>query len=352
MQPTLHQFISGSSASLQTVPDQSVALIVTSPPYPMIEMWNECFAQQDPKITKALKQERWDDAFQKMHEVLEKVWDECDRVLMPSGFVCVNIGDATRTCGGSFRLFSNHTRIIESFVRRGYSLLPDIIWRKQSNSPNKFMGSGMYPAGAYVTYEHEYILIFRKGGKREFHRQADRLLRRESAYFWEERNTWFSDLWEIVGVWQQMKRPATSRLRSAAFPLDIPFRLVAMYSVKGDTVLDPFGGTGTTALACASLERSSISADIDASLCTAAKERLCAARTELNALIQKRIADHEAFIRSLSEEKRNKCYHNEHLGMPVKTRQELEMRIRTVAAITQVPEGVRCTYRDLPGRDH
>lgn len=348
MQSTLHQFINGSAARLKTVADQSVALIVTSPPYPMIEMWNDCFAGQDPRIGQALKESRWDDAFRLMHNVLEQVWNECDRVLMPSGFVCINIGDATRTCGDSFRLFSNHTKIIESFERRGYSVLPDVIWRKQSNSPNKFMGSGMYPAGAYVTYEHEYILVFRKGGKREFKRTADRNLRRESAYFWEERNTWFSDLWEIVGVGQQMKRPAASRGRSAAFPLEIPYRLVAMYSVKGDTVLDPFCGTGTTAYACAGLERNSISVDIDASLCTAAKERLSRARADLNFMIQTRVVDHANFIRSLPEEKQEQCYDNPYLGVKVKTRQELEMKIRTVAKITQQPEGIQYTYRDLP----
>lgn len=351
MQPSLHQFISGSAAHLAGVPDRSAALIVTSPPYPMIEMWNDCFAAQDPRVAKALAGEQWEDAFEAMHSVLDRVWDECDRVLMPSGFVCINIGDATRTCGGSFRMFSNHTRVIESFARRGYTVLPDIVWRKQSNSPNKFMGSGMYPAGAYVTYEHEYILIFRKGGKREFRRTEERTIRRESAYFWEERNVWFSDLWEIGGVWQQMKRPAASRQRSAAFPLEIPYRLVAMYSAKGDTVLDPFGGTGTTALACAALERSSISADIDASLCTAAKERLLEARPELNRLIRRRICDHEAFLAALPQEKRDRCYHNSRLGMLVKTRQELEMNIRTIAAIEQVPGAIRCSYRGLPGSE-
>lgn len=151
-------------------------------------------------------------AFNKMHDILDAVWHECDRVLAPNGFVCINIGDATRTVDGKFQLFSNHYRIIDYFMKHGYCVMPDILWRKQSNSPNKFMGSGMYPAGAYVTYEHEYILIFRKGGKRVFNEQ-EKLLRQKSAYFWEERNIWFSDLWDIKGISQNIKNNDKTRKR-------------------------------------------------------------------------------------------------------------------------------------------
>ncbi len=97
-----------------------------------------------------------------MHDILNRAWEECHRVLSDNGFVCINIGDATRTLGKEFRLFPNHAAIIDFFLKKGCCALPDIHWRKPTNAPNKFMGSGMYPAGAYVTYEHEYILIFRK----------------------------------------------------------------------------------------------------------------------------------------------------------------------------------------------
>ena len=112
----------------------------------------------------------------------------------------------------------------------GFSALPDILWRKQANTPNKFMGSGMLPAGAYVTLEHEYILIMRKGPKREFKTEGERVNRRESALFWEERNIWYSDVWtDIKGEKQDfvipvsrsiMHRPPVPRLRSAAFPYE------------------------------------------------------------------------------------------------------------------------------------
>ena len=161
---TEHKIIIGDSKNISCIKDKSVQLIVTSPPYPMIEMWDDMFCKQDSAIKGCLESGDGTSAFQKMHDLLDKTWEECDRVLADNGFVCINIGDATRTINDNFQLYSNHTRIINYFQSKGYSILPDIHWRKQSNAPNKFMGSGMFPAGAYVTYEHEYILIFRTNG--------------------------------------------------------------------------------------------------------------------------------------------------------------------------------------------
>ena len=103
-------------------------------------------------------------AFELMHAELDKVWDECFRVLKSGGFLCINIGEATRTVGNEFRLYNNSSRIVSHCTGLGMVNLPNILWRKQTNAPNKFMGSGMLPCGAYVTLEHEWILIFRKGG--------------------------------------------------------------------------------------------------------------------------------------------------------------------------------------------
>ena len=165
---TQHRIVTADSRNMDFIDSGSVNLIVTSPPYPMIGMWDDLFSSQDSTIKKALESGDGNAAFLKMHSILSQTWKECDRVLADHGFICINIGDATRTLNGEFQLFSNHSKIIEFFSSLGYSVMPDILWRKPSNSPNKFMGSGMYPAGAYVTYEHEYILIFRKGGKRTF----------------------------------------------------------------------------------------------------------------------------------------------------------------------------------------
>jgi DNA modification methylase len=90
-----------------------------------------------------------------MHKELDKVWKNIAGAVKEGGIVCINIGDAVRSINREFKLYSNHSRIISAFLNLGFNALPDILWRKQTNSPNKFMGSGMLPPGAYVTLEHE-----------------------------------------------------------------------------------------------------------------------------------------------------------------------------------------------------
>lgn len=340
---TTHKILNCNSNNMKGIPDQSVHLIVTSPPYPMIEMWDELFSTQDESIKADLAQGNASNAFDKMHVLLNSTWDECDRVLMDSGFVCINIGDATRTINGKFQLFSNHTAIITHFIAKGYSVLPDIIWRKPSNAPNKFMGSGMYPAGAYVTYEHEYILVFRKGGKREF-KGAGKELRQKSAFFWEERNVWFSDLWEIKGASQIISVPKPSRERSAAYPFEIPYRLVNMYSAQGDTVLDPFAGLGTTSLACMAAQRNSIGIEIDKGMAGLAMDTIHVPATALNQIIDARLNRHIAFIRALPPDKRQRCYKNGPHGFDVKTKQETAIQIDRVASVVREGFTVSCSY--------
>ena len=340
---TRHELIIGNSNNMHSIPDRSVNLIVTSPPYPMIEMWDGVFGDQNPEIQNALATGDGKTAFVKMHEILNSVWHECDRVLADNGFVCINVGDATRTINGDFQLYSNHTQIINTFLDMGYSVLPDIHWRKQSNSPNKFMGSGMYPAGAYVTYEHEYILIFRKGGKRVF-KGKEKELRQKSAFFWEERNVWFSDLWDIKGTSQMITASKTTRDRSAAFPLEIPFRLVNMYSAEGDTVLDPFAGLGTTCIACMICNRNSIGIDIDDEIGNIALENMNQSIDALNGIIDRRIKRHLAFIEDLPADKKAKCYLNVPHGFPVKTRQETAIEIEQLSSLHKNDKGFVCQY--------
>ena len=345
---TKHTIISADSSNLSEIETGSVDLIVTSPPYPMIEMWDETFSHQDPKIGIALNNGDGNAAFSGMHDVLDRVWRECDRVLADSGFVCINIGDAVRTVGGIFRMYSNHSRIIDSFIGMGYSVLPDIIWRKQSNAPNKFMGSGMYPAGAYVTYEHEYILIFRKGGKRVF-KGEEKTRRQKSAYFWEERNIWFSDLWEIKGTSQQMKQTASLRNRNASFPIEIPLRLVNMYSVEDDTVLDPFAGLGTTGIACMISKRNSIGVDIDKEIAEIALGKMEQETRVLNQFIDNRLRKHIDFIEALPEDVKARCYVNETHRFPVRTKQETGIGIDRLASISRSGNTVLCEYEKHPG---
>lgn len=318
---------------MSAVEDQSVHLVITSPPYPMIEMWDDNFSASNVTIADALSRSDADRAFEFMHQELDGIWRELHRVLVPGGIACINIGDATRTILGHFRLFANHARIIQTFQTIGFSQLPTILWRKTTNAPNKFMGSGMFPPGAYVTLEHEYILIFRKGTKREFITDEQKSIRRESAYFWEERNHWFSDVWTgLPGTTQKMNH-ADARQRSAAFPLALPYRLINMFSVKGDTVLDPFLGSGTTMLAAMCAGRNTIGYEIDQDLQPVLLERIATVPDTAQELIDERLAAHHIFIKERTASRGDLKYVNRHYGFAVMTRQEQELclnRVKTV----------------------
>ena len=148
---TSHQIIFENSENMNAISSDSVDLVVTSPPYPMIEMWDGMFAEQNPKIREALSCKQGSIAYELMHKTLDPIWDEVYRILKGGGIACINIGDATRTIGGIFVLYPNHSRILTYMLKLGFSALPVILWRKQTNAPNKFMGSGMMPPGAYVT---------------------------------------------------------------------------------------------------------------------------------------------------------------------------------------------------------
>ena len=318
--------------------ENSVHLIVTSPPYPMIEMWDEIMAAQNGEIRQSLDAGNGALAFELMHKELDKVWKNVDRALVAGGIACINIGDATRTINENFALYSNHSRIISAFLQMGFSNLPNIIWRKPTNAPNKFMGSGMLPPGAYVTLEHEWILIFRKGNKRNFKTDAEKLLRKESAFFWEERNNWFSDLWDIRGTRQSILN-ANSRERSAAFPFEIAYRLINMFSIKGDTVLDPFIGTGTTTIAAIASKRNSVGVDVDKALIAVAKQRIENLPVdELNTYLNKRTKDHDNFIVEEKQKGRVFKHFSRHLKVEVMTLQETEIKTYNLSKVETVSD--------------
>ena len=125
----------------------------------------------------------------------------------------------------------------------------------------------------------------------------------------------------------------TKRERNASFPLEIPYRLVNMYSVKGDTVLDPFCGMGTTNLACMISERNSVGTDVSGEIIELALENLEAQAETVNEVIDGRIEAHRRFISGLSDEKREKCYKNVPHGFSVKTRQETAIRLRHLSSL-------------------
>jgi DNA modification methylase len=311
----------------------SVDLIVTSPPYPMIAMWDDTFATLAPQSAAALAAERGPAAFEAMHAALDTVWAECARVLCPGGIACINIGDAVRTLGGLFQLYSNHARIIRAFVDLGLHALPAVIWRKQTNAPNKFMGSGMLPPGAYVTLEHEFVLVFRKGNKREF-KGEDLARRRASAFFWEERNAWFSDVWfDIKGASQQLADKA-ARTRSGAFPFELAWRLIHMFSIQGDTVLDPFLGTGTTLAAAAAAGRNSAGYEVDPSLATAVQASALSVMRIGNETIRARVQAHAAFAEQRTAQGKEMKHVVAAYGLPCVSRQESGIALHLVESIT------------------
>lgn len=332
---TTHNIIIGAAQKMEQIEDASVQLVVTSPPYPMIEMWDGIMSGQNPQVQTALNKNDGAAAFELMHMELDKVWTEVERVLLPGGFACINIGDATRTINNNFALYPNHARIISAFQKLGVQNLPNIIWRKQTNAPNKFMGSGMLPSGAYVTLEHEWILIFRKGSKREYRSEAEKYQRARSAFFWEERNVWFSDVWDLKGTKQRIRNSDT-RTRSAAYPFELPYRLINMYSMYGDTVLDPFLGTGTTTLAAIASSRHSIGYEIDSKFLEIIRENIESTPVEFyNRNIENRIKQHLDFIsmRKADPNKGDIKYFNQHLNIPVMTRQETTMNFQNITSV-------------------
>jgi len=253
---TTHKIIIGDSTNMKEVKDNSIALVVTSPPYPMIKMWDEMFEKVGAKT------------YDEMHNYLSKVWKECYRVLIDGGILCINIGDATRRNNGSFKLYPNHSRIIEICEELGFKALPFILWKKATTKPNAFLGSGFLPPNAYVTQDCEFILIFRKKELRKF---EDTSIRHKSKYTKEERDKWFSQVWEVNGIKQTRNEVLR---RTAEYPSEIVYRLIRMFSCIEETVLDPFLGIGTTSRVAKALKRNSIGYEIDKNLLPIIKERL------------------------------------------------------------------------------
>jgi len=278
---TEHRIVIGNSQHMSELADASVHLMVTSPPYPMIQMWDGQFSRTDEKIAESWKEleancreETITKIYDTMHLSLAKVWRETHRVLVDGGIACINIGDATRTVNGKFRLFPNHARIIEACERAGFTTLPYILWKKPTTKPKyrgkgAFLGSGFLPPNAYVTIDCEFILIFRKGILRRFP-PHDRL-RYESKFTKKQRDAWFTQIWALKGTRQIAARVLR---RTGAFPEEIANRLIRMFSIIGDTVLDPFLGSGTTAKVAAYNERNSVGYEIDDSLMPLIRSKL------------------------------------------------------------------------------
>jgi modification methylase len=287
--PTYHKIIIGNSQEMTELADGSVQLMVTSPPYPMIKMWDDLFCKADLKIANLWGKLEVDgqaetvrQIYDAMHNYLAKVWAETYHVLVDGGIACINIGDATRRINGKFQLFPNHSRIIEVCDKIGFTTLPYVLWKKPTTKPKykgkgAFLGSGFLPPNAYVTLDCEFILLFRKGNLRKFPvHDPDRY---GSAFTKSQRDEWFSQIWSLKGT-----RQTTSELerRTAAYPEEIAERLIKMFSIKGDVVLDPFLGSGTTTKIAMQNERSSVGYEEDPNLLTTITKKIKNSKIKLD----------------------------------------------------------------------
>lgn len=256
---TNHKLVLGDSRSLSFIPDESVHLAVTSPPYWNLKRYNDNEAQLGHI-----------NEYEVFLTELARVWKEIYRVLVPGGrLVCV-VGDVclSRREHGRHVVMPLHADICVLCRKIGFDNLNPIIWHKiananyEVNNGTKFLGKP-YEPNAIIKNDIEFILMQRKPGG---YRKPTEEQRRLSMIDKREYEEWFRQFWTIPG--------ASTKSHPAPFPLELAHRLVRMFSFSGDTVLDPFCGTGTTLLAAMKCGRNSIGVEIDAAYCRMAAGRL------------------------------------------------------------------------------
>jgi len=241
-----HRIIFGDSRRMPELPDESVHLAVTSPPYWCIKDYG------------SEGQIGYDQTYDEYLDDLSSVLSECHRVLCPGCRAAVNIGDQylRATEHGRYRVQPIPADVIHIGRRLGFDFMGNIIWEKISTTRTTgggtWMGSVYYPKDGHITYEHEYIILFRKQGR--WHRPSPEQKTR-SRLSKEQRSLWFRGIWRM--------KPERQEGHGAMFPLEVPRRLIRMYSFWGETVLDPFLGSGTTALAAEMEGRNSVGIEIN-----------------------------------------------------------------------------------------
>ena len=256
---TFQKLINGDARDLSFLGDESIHLVVTSPPY-----WNLKRYNDNPDQLGHIND------YESFLGELEKVWSEVFRILVPGGrLVCV-VGDVcvSRRRFGRHLVFPLHADICVLCRKIGFDNLNPIIWHKIANASfevengSKFLGKP-YEPNAIIKNDMEFILMQRKpGGYRKPTEEQRKLSKIEKKDF----NSWFQQIWNITG--------ASTRNHPAPFPLKLATRLVRMFSFHGDTVLDPFCGTGTTMIAALRYGRNSIGIDIDPEYCRMAARYL------------------------------------------------------------------------------
>jgi DNA modification methylase len=263
---TVHRLIHGDARDLSFVADESVHLVVTSPPYWNLKRYNE-----NPDQMGHIQD------YEAFLAELRKVWEHVFRVLVPGGrLVCV-VGDVcvSRRRFGRHLVFPLHADISVICRRIGFDNLNPIVWHKIANASyevsngSKFLGKP-YEPNAIVKNDMEFILMQRKPGG---YRKPTEEQRRSSMIDKKDFDRWFQQIWNIPG--------ASLKHHPAPFPLELASRLVRMFSFSGDTVLDPFCGTGTTMIAALKHGRNSIGVEIDDDYCRMAARHLKAESSNL-----------------------------------------------------------------------
>ena len=258
-EPTVHRLICGDARDLSFLADDSVHLVVTSPPYWTLKRYRE-HPEQLGHV----------EDYEEFLAQLTRVWKHCFRVLVPGGrLVCV-VGDVclSRREFGRHVVVPLHADIAVACRKIGFDNLNPIIWHKIANANyevdngHKFLGKP-YEPNAIIKNDIEFILMQRKPGG---YRKPTQAQRRASMLSKTEYDQWFRQFWMITG--------ASTRNHPAPFPLELAHRLVRMFSFVGDTVLDPFAGTGTTTVAAMQCGRHSVSVEIDSTYLSQAVRRV------------------------------------------------------------------------------
>jgi len=254
---TNHKIIRGDSRQMNELPNNSVNLVITSPPY-----WQLKDYGTDNQIG-------YNDSYENYINNLNLVWQECYRVLQNGCRLCINIGDqfARSVYYGRYKIIPIRTEIIKFCETIGFDYMGAVIWQKTTTMNTTggatIMGSFPYPRNGILKLDYEFILIFKKNG---VPRQVNRELKELSKLTKEEWNTYFQGHWNFNGVRQDG--------HIAMFPEELPKRLIKMFSFVGDSVLDPFLGSGTTSLAAKNLGRNSVGYEINSKFIEMIKQKL------------------------------------------------------------------------------
>jgi len=261
---TKHKIIIGDSRTMKELADRSVHLIITSPPY-----WQLKDYGSDNQIG-------FNDSYEDYINNLNLVWKECFRVLNDGCRLCINIGDqfARSVYYGRYKIIPIRTEIIKFCETIGFDYMGAIIWQKTTTMNTTggatVMGSFPYPRNGIIKLDYEFILIFKKTGEAP---NVASDIKEKSKMSKEEWNKYFTGHWNFGGVKQDK--------HLAMFPEELPKRLIKMFSFAGDTVLDPFLGSGTTTLAAKNLDRNSVGFEINNSFLPVIKEKIGADKADL-----------------------------------------------------------------------